>query len=173
MRVPNKKDRLERQKKTRRATDDRRQAAAKQRWLGAFVRLGTVTHACRASKVSSATHYRWLSDDEEYAQAARKAEEEAHDALERLARQRAFRGSDTLLIFLLKAARPHKFAERWQGKLDAAVLGGTVDLDAIKHLSTPELETLRGLLRRVLGIEGDQAALSERLALTSGQKSGG
>jgi len=40
--------------------------------------------------------------------------EDAVDVLEAVARRRAVQGSDTLLIFLLKAARPAKYRERHQ-----------------------------------------------------------
>ena len=68
-------------------------------------------------------HYLWLRQDPEYARAFEGIQEEASDALKDEAARRAFAGSDTLLIFLLKARRPEKFRERqdvktgWDGDL--------------------------------------------------------
>ena len=84
------------------------------------------------------THYWWLKHDPAYAVAFAQAEEKAADALEAEARRRAINGvlrykfdkgrpitnpetgepyyeleySDTLLIFLLKGARPGRYRER-------------------------------------------------------------
>ncbi|MDI6872472.1 MAG: terminase [Bacillota bacterium] len=104
--------------------------AKKEAFLRALARLGNVSDACRKARVPRRTVYNWKTDDAEFAQAWAEAEETAADALEREARRRAVKGvlkpvyqggklaghvreySDTLLIFLLKGARPEKYAER-------------------------------------------------------------
>lgn len=99
-------------------------------FLAAFAEVGTITHAALAAGVDRQTHYNWLEADEAYAKAFVDAEGMAADTLEHEARRRACDGvdepvfyegkkvatvrkySDTLLIFLLKGARPEKFRDR-------------------------------------------------------------
>jgi hypothetical protein len=94
-----------------------------------------VTHAAAEVGVDRSAHYRWL-EDVEYAALFVVAEEQAFDNLEREARRRAVEGtekpvyqggelvgtireySDTLLIFLMKGARPSKYRERVDVTLD-------------------------------------------------------
>lgn len=98
--------------------------------LAALAETGNVSNACAAADVGRATHYEWLRDDPYYAKAAEDAMDQAADKLEEEARRRAHDGvdepvfyqgevcgtvrkySDTLLIFLLKGAKPDKFRER-------------------------------------------------------------
>jgi len=56
-------------------------------------------------------HYLWLRDDSEYVRAFENIQ---NDALEDEAARRAFAGSDTLLIFLLKSRRPERFKDKTQ-----------------------------------------------------------
>lgn len=106
-------------------------AKAKQTaFLAAYAEVGNVTAAARMAKVSRQAHYNWLGDPE-YADKFAAASEEAVDSLEAEARRRAVQGnvepvfqggkqvgeirkfSDTLLIFLLKGARPERYRERY------------------------------------------------------------
>ncbi len=106
-------------------------------FLAAFAECGTITRAALAAKVDRTSHTRWLEADPEYAKAFADASDQAADKLEDEARRRAHDGllrmkfhqgepiidprtqkpyyefdySDTLLIFLLKGARPTKFRE--------------------------------------------------------------
>lgn len=74
----------------------------------------SVASACRAQRISRQTYYTWLKEDPDFAAAARDAIEIGTDLLEDEAKRRAvgLSGSDTLLIFLLKARRPDKYRER-------------------------------------------------------------
>ena len=129
--------------------------------LSAFPECGNVTAACRAAGISRALHYHWLDKDHDYMVAFQEARETAADMLETEARRRAVDGvkdmvlyqgepvqvdgkplvkttySDVMLIVLLKANRPAKFAERYQL--------GTVDVEeevrkwAIQHGFDPEV----------------------------------
>lgn len=83
----------------------------KRLFLEAYAEMGNITHACKASAVPRRTFYHWTEHDEAFAAQVREAEIEAVESLEREARRRAIRGSDTLLIFLLKAARPDKYRD--------------------------------------------------------------
>lgn len=98
--------------------------------VAALGETGNVSKACAAADVGRSTHYEWLRDDPFYAKAASDAMENAADLLEEEARRRAHDGvdepvwfqgmqcgtvrkySDTLLIFLLKGAKPDKYRER-------------------------------------------------------------
>lgn len=101
----------------------------KRAFLAAYARCGNLSEAARQAGVSRLSHYDWLARDERYAEVFAQAEEIAGDYLEAVARHRATRGwlepvyyqgkkvgsvrrfSDTLLIFLIKGARPEKYRE--------------------------------------------------------------
>jgi hypothetical protein len=86
-------------------------AAAKARALAAFREGGTVVAACQAAGVSRRSWYNWFAEDPEFARAALDANEAIADELEAEAIQRAKDGSDSLIMFLLKARRPKVYRE--------------------------------------------------------------
>lgn len=71
-----------------------------------------VSHSARAAGVGRRTVYDWREADPVFAEAWVDAEEEAVDALELAARNRAIDGSDRMMEILLKAHRPEKYVER-------------------------------------------------------------
>jgi hypothetical protein len=99
-------------------------------FCAALRQRGNVQDACEATGIARRTAYQWRSDDTDFAAAWDEALDEAADRMEREAFRRAVEGtnepvyhqgqevgavrkySDTLLIFLLKAARPEKYRER-------------------------------------------------------------
>jgi hypothetical protein len=101
----------------------------KRAFLQAFSKVGVVTESARIVGISRLIHNIWLKKDAEYAAAFQRAFEMAGDYLEAEAWRRATQGidepvfyqgaqcgvvrkySDTLLIFMLKAARPNKYRE--------------------------------------------------------------
>lgn len=101
----------------------------KRAFLAAYAQVGNVTQAAELADVARSSHYEWMKDPA-YAEAFKAAEEQAGDRLEQEARRRAVQGvekpvyqggkqvgvvreySDTLLIFLLKGARPEKYKDR-------------------------------------------------------------
>ncbi len=89
----------------------------KRAMLIAYARTGNISQACAAVGIGRRSHYDWLDSDDDYAAAFRQAGEDAADALEAEARRRAFEGSDTLLIFLLKGLRPERYRERYDHRL--------------------------------------------------------
>lgn len=116
----------------------------KDTFLKSLVLYGTVTAACKTAGVSRQTAYRHRQSDEDFALAWADAEEQSTEELEREAINRAINGSDTLMIFLLKARRPEKYRENV--KIEHS---GTVRQD-LSGMSTEELrERARAL------IEGD------------------
>jgi len=102
----------------------------KQNVLEAYVKVGTVTHACKEVGIARRTFYLWIKTDKKFLAAYQEAQEEAIESLEKEARRRAIEGtlepvyqggkrvgairkySDTLLIFLLKGAKPEKYRDR-------------------------------------------------------------
>jgi hypothetical protein len=104
-------------------------AVARKRFLTALERFGNVTRACRFARISRETAYNWREADKPFASAWRHALDDAADRLEQEAWRRAVTGtkkpvyqggdlvghiqeySDTLLIFLMKAANPGKYRE--------------------------------------------------------------
>lgn len=99
------------------------------RFLDALASYGNVTQAAKACGMPRRTLYDWRRDDAAFAEAWEAASAVGADALEDEARRRAFKGtlkpvfqggekvgaireySDTLLIFLLKGAKPQKYRE--------------------------------------------------------------
>ena len=98
-------------------------------FLAHFSQTGNATESAEKAGVNRKTPYDAAKSDAEFAEAWESAREEAADRLEAEARRRAVEGterpvffqgvecgrireySDTLLIVLLKAARPHKYRE--------------------------------------------------------------
>lgn len=80
-------------------------------FLVAFARLDNVAGAAHAAGVSRRSHTNWVRE-EPYASAFKDAKEAADDFLQALARHRATLGSDTMLIFVMKAAMPEKYREQ-------------------------------------------------------------
>lgn len=105
-------------------------------FLAAFEDLGTITGACRSTSVGRRTVYDWQQADEDFALALHDARRAVADDLEHEAIRRAKDGSDTLLIFLLKAHDPDRFRENV--KVEHS---GRVGHD-ISGMTTEELERL-------------------------------
>lgn len=86
-------------------------------WERAFLETlrthGVITAACLSANIERSTAYRARERDEEFAKLWDDALDQACDLLEFEAKKRAMLGSDTLLIFLLKAHRPEKYRERF------------------------------------------------------------
>lgn len=124
------------------------------RWAKAFLAVlaesGNIRLSCQAADIDRSTAYRLRTSDETFLTEWEQAQEEAADLLEQEARRRAHDGwdepvfgsmgqgqgsgeigmvrkySDTLLIFLLKGAKPEKYRERadvrHSGKVDIGSL---------------------------------------------------
>ena len=69
-----------------------RTVAGQAAFLTAFAACGTVTEACRASRIGRRTVYDWLADDEHFARAFDGAREDAADLLEAECRRRGVDG---------------------------------------------------------------------------------
>jgi hypothetical protein len=82
------------------------------RFLVLYAETGNVAESARGAGCSREAPYRRAKADAAFAEAWAGARETAVDHLEEVARKRAEAGSDTLLIFLLKALRPEKYRDR-------------------------------------------------------------
>lgn len=83
----------------------------KKKFLNAYARCGSISHAAKEAGIFRSQHYRWLNEDARYAKLFLQAEEILTESLEFEARQRAIKGSDLLLIFLLKGLKPDKYRD--------------------------------------------------------------
>jgi hypothetical protein len=132
----------------------------KRAFLAAYSELGTVTHAADAAGIDRRSHSNWMHSDPGYRDAFESAGEMAVQHLEREARRRAIEGtekpvyqggklvgtireySDTLLIFLLKGARPERYRERVDLTVDmrreAERFAAEMGLDPIEVLAEAE-----------------------------------
>jgi hypothetical protein len=124
-------------------------------FLAAVAKTGNITRAAAIAGCSRQRHYQWLYRIEEYEKAFADAMDQAADLLEAEARRRAVEGviepvfyqgatvgairsySDTLLIFLLKGARPEKFRDRHHVEHSGKIDGGSSD--ALSLLADPEV----------------------------------
>lgn len=125
-------------------TDDNQRQA----YLDQLARCGLVTPSLRAAGVSRSALLNWRKD-KAFADAEDEAKEEAADALELEARRRAEEGverervigsgdsarfitetqySDTLMLAMLKATRPEKFAERTKSEISGPG-GGSIEVN--------------------------------------------
>jgi hypothetical protein len=101
----------------------------KRAFLAAYSLCGNITRAAELAEVSRGSHYLWMNEDETYQLCFADADQEAIERLEAEARRRAVQGvskpvfyqgmecgvvqeySDTLLMFLLKGAKPQKYRD--------------------------------------------------------------
>lgn len=114
-------------------TDDQRQD-----FLDNLSRTGVIAEACAASGIPRSAVESWKRNDPEFVAAFEEALEDAADTLESEATRRAVQGvtrrkalgsgdkmeiveevhhSDALLMFLLKARRPDRFADRSKSEI--------------------------------------------------------
>ena len=84
----------------------------KAKFLSVLAEGGSVTQAASAIGVARKNVYEWRKKDEQFKADWDDAVEEGTDLLEDVAVRRAKDHSDTLLIFLLKARRKERYAER-------------------------------------------------------------
>ena len=105
------------------------------RFLNAYALGGSVSHACRVTKLGRKSPYRWAETSEAFSNAMKEAKEAGVQRLEDWALQRATDAdnpSDRLVEFLLKAHRPAVYRER----VDLALHG------QIEHRKRVVLESL-------------------------------
>lgn len=145
-------------------------------FLTALSNTGNVRAACTAAKVGRSTVYDRREAAEAFAAAWAEAIEQAADMMEAEALRRAVHGvqepvyykgkvvghvlkySDVMLIFLLKAARPAKFRERFE---HTGKDGGPIEFDAGAVVGA-RLDQIAAALREGAGDPGAEGAASGR-----------
>ena len=146
----------------------------KKAFLEAYARTGVVAYAAQAAGVDRSLVYLWKAKDPTFLVAYAQAEEGSTERLETEAFRRAHDGtpkpvyqggeqvgtiqeySDTLLIFLLKARRPHVYRDRVdvQATVTATVDATVTAREAVRaHLSDADVDRFT---RALLG--ADEAA---------------
>ncbi|MGI8838659.1 MAG: hypothetical protein ACR2H4_18750 [Pyrinomonadaceae bacterium] len=119
----------------------------KRHWENAFFtaleNTGSVTAACEAAKISRVTVYAHKRDDPAFAERWEQALDAGADTLEDEARRRAIngtsKGSDTLLIFLLKGLRPQRWRES-RATLAPAELNKMIETELARIAKQKEVE---------------------------------
>ena len=98
----------------------------------------TLPKACEIADIARTTFYEWIKDDPEFKAAYEAAREEAVQVLEDEAIKRAtIGGSDTLLIFLLKAARPQKYRDYVRQEISGPNGGQVVHKFILEPVNVP------------------------------------
>ena len=121
----------------------------KKAFLLAYINCGTIKSAAKAAGIERTTHYYWLADLE-YQQAFNTASLMAGQSLQDEAVRRAFKGSDRLLMFLLKGAMPDKYKERRQVQSESSkVAVSREEIERLDVLDDEELEELRRLSAKI------------------------
>jgi hypothetical protein len=128
-------------------------------FLAALCETGNITRAAEAAGVARRQHYNWLDNDSTYLKRFEECIDQAADNLEAEARRRAVEGvaepvfykgkpigavrkySDTLLIFLLKGARPDKYRERHQ-------INSTITVNVVDFFRKAAVERADPILAR-------------------------
>lgn len=149
----------------------------KRAFLAAYAVQPSVTMATRAAGIRRDMHYDWMRDDEVYREAFAEVKEMGIELLEVEAIRRARDGwdepvfykgektgvtrkhSDTLLIFMLKAARPGVYKERVgmeHSGPDGGPMRHEVAMTARGELAVTLAEINRRLSASVLEIEGEE-----------------
>jgi hypothetical protein len=88
--------------------------------LEALARGCSISHAAMQAGVSRSLVYKRSARSAQFAKKLQDAVEQGTDTLEDEAVRRALAGSDTLLMFLLRARRPEKYRENMRVEHDAS-----------------------------------------------------
>jgi hypothetical protein len=111
------------------------------KFLDALRMSGIVTQAAMEAGIDRDTAYYERQRDPAFAQEWADALDRGVDMLEDVAKKRAYEGSDTLLIFLLKAHRPDRYRETTR------TIQVNVTPDDLQHMSDEELDALDAQLK--------------------------
>lgn len=125
--------------------DDVTVVTSEKKWRAIFLdelaAYGSATRAAKKARISRMTAYRERADDPDFATAWDVAKERGVDALEDECIDRAFSGSDTLLIFRLKAERA-----KYRDKQPAGI---TITAEQLSQMTDQELDDLATKLARL------------------------
>lgn len=130
------------------APPDKITHAGQRAFLKAYAETGNVKRSCFCARIHRRTHYDWLRDDPQYAEAFEDAKEDAADKLESLAVRQAQRGSSDMTKFLLQGLRPEKYRAITEHRHTGAG-GGPIQIDtrSIGRLIMSSPATLEAALK--------------------------
>lgn len=143
-------------------------------FLTALAAGQSVTAAAEAAGIDRKTAYRWRDAEPDFADAWEDALEDGTDRLEDEALRRAYNGSDTMVIFLLKARRPKKYRERVQRENtltrpnDKALQDQRNEFEWMEELPDEDLLTLRDILERYAAAQEAELSGNGDAVLISG-----
>jgi len=86
----------------------------KEQFLDVLKTTNLVSEACKVVGIHRPTAYRHREQDPEFAERWQEVIESSTDVLEQICVRRAAEGSDQLMMFMLKARRPHIYRENVQ-----------------------------------------------------------
>lgn len=112
--------------------NNKQRAKQKEVFLKCLANGDSVRSASEQCKVTRQTVYNWKEKDEEFKSAWEEALEAGIERLEDAAYNRALKGSDTLMIFLLKAKRPKVYSDKQRLEHTGAD-GGPINIKAIER----------------------------------------
>lgn len=119
--------------------------------LDALARGCSISQSAMLAGVSRSLVYKRSTRSAKFAQKVQDAIEQGTDVLEDEAVRRALAGSDTLLMFLLRARRPEKYRENVRVEHDAS----REMLDALERATKEVAKIATGMQSAALAGEGD------------------
>lgn len=97
-------------------------------FLEAFARIGTIAGASDAVGISRYAVHDWKRNDAAFLEAFQQAEAALTENLESVAVDKALKGDNVLIQFLLKARAPQKYTERYRHEIESAQFGKLIGL---------------------------------------------
>lgn len=110
-------------------------------FLAALENTGSITESAKAAGVCRDTVYDCKRKDAEFARRWEEALDRGADTLEDEARKRAFAGSDTLPMFMLKGIRPQKWRES-RATIRPAELNKMIEVELARIAKQKEVDAL-------------------------------
>ena len=100
-------------------------------FLRAFREDGSIYHACRRAQVSRTLVYDWRRNHKFEAR-FQQAKKENLERLKTAIYKRAMKGSDTLAMFILKAAEPETYRDKFEIKFNETELNSAIEQQLAK-----------------------------------------
>ncbi len=97
-------------------------------FLEAFSRIGTITGAAEWVGISRYAVMDWKKNDPAFLEAFNQAESSLTEKLESVAVDKALKGDNQLIQFLLRARNPQKFTERYKHEIESAQFGQLIGM---------------------------------------------
>lgn len=127
-------------------------AHKKERFLASYKKTGGVFTAAAAVDISANAVWEWRQTDPEFDAAFNALKEKDTETLEHVAKARATKKSDLLLMFLLKGRRPETYRDSVKLEHSGAIVAATADLSSLPR------EKLQALVDRLLADEAVDGA---------------